>query len=90
MIDGLIGLYGVNDEGDVVGCPVDEEGYYQGYDDTMALFFCLHCEPRRTLSGCKSNRTELLVLEEGNPKYGRANEARPKNKTDNMKHSVLY
>ncbi len=33
-IVGPIGLYGVNDEGDVVGCPVDEEGYYQGYDDT--------------------------------------------------------
>lgn len=33
-IVGPIGLYGVNDEGDVVGRPVDEEGYYQGYDDT--------------------------------------------------------
>ncbi len=33
MIDGLIGLYGVNDEGDVVGCPVDEECYYESYDD---------------------------------------------------------
>lgn len=34
VTDGLVVFHGVNDEGDVVGCPADEEGQYEGYDDT--------------------------------------------------------
>lgn len=33
-IENLVVVYGVKDEGDVVGCPADEEGQYEGYDDT--------------------------------------------------------
>lgn len=34
VTDGLVVFHGVNDEGDVEGCPADEEGQYEGYDDT--------------------------------------------------------